>query len=328
VVDKPGDASVFYEATVPKPQIGARDVLVSIRAVSVNPIDYKLRGGAYGGIKATRILGFDGAGVVVETGAHAHLFKNGDEVYFSGSMHRNGTNAEFCAVDERLIALKPKRLNWAEAASIPLVTLTAGEGLQEVLGLRSFAPGKSILVIGAAGGVGGAVVQLAKKLHRLTVIGTASRPESRQKVLEWGADHVIDHANLKEDLAKIGFQDGVDYIFNCADFDSYLAVISEVIKPLGKAVGIVSCQKAVAPEVLRAFFLKRATFSWEFMFCKSMHGVDMESQGKLLQEVAMLIDQKVLDHQLSKTLNFWTDLPEAHRALETGKTIGKIALTL
>ncbi|HEV2695197.1 MAG TPA: zinc-binding alcohol dehydrogenase family protein [Verrucomicrobiae bacterium] len=320
------DPKSLTDVELPQPKPTGSDVLVRIEAISVNPVDAKIRAPKSKVESAPRVLGWDAAGIVEAVGPDVEGFKEGDEVYYAGDVNRPGCNSEFQLVDERLISFKPLSLSFAEAAALPLTTITSWEALFEKLNidLHGDNAGKTLLIIGGAGGVGSITIQLAK-LAGLTVIATASRPETVEWVAKLGADHVIDHTKpLPAQLAAIGHKE-VDYIANFANTDKYWATMAEVIRPLGKIVSIV---ENTAPVDLNLLKSKSASFSWEFMFAKALHQTEMASQGELLEEVADLIDSKKLRTTLTETLTPINaeNLRKAHAQLESGRTIGKLVL--
>jgi len=332
-----GDAEVaLEEVSTSIPTLLPRDILVKIEAVGVNPVDTKVRGGwgeakPVPDTKQPHILGYDGVGFVAACGTEAALFKVGDRVYFAGDISRNGTNAEYTALDERICGRAPTTLG-SEAAAVPLTLLTAWEGLFERLDIQPLAPanaGKSILVLPGAGGVGSFVVQLAKKLGGLTVIATASRPESRQAALDLGADHTINHREpLRPQLEAClgaGAAGCVDYIYNAFDTSVYFEQYCDIIKPLGKIVTIVETSEHLDMSKLQR---KSATFVWELMFTRSLFGVEMERQHAILNNASRLIDGGLLKLPSVKVRPYTLeDLREAHKEQESGKVIGKLVLS-
>ena len=298
--------------------------MVRVRAISVNPVDTKVRrGGDIPG--GCRVLGWDVAGVV---GPEATLFKPGDEVYYAGSITRPGANSELHAVDERIVGRKPKTLSMPEAAALPLTAITAWEALFDRLQIDRLGgahAGRALLIIGGAGGVGSLAIQFAK-LAGLRVIATASRPESEKWVRSLGADFVVNHTRpLPPQLAELGFNT-VDFIANFADTDRYWNVMAELIRPQGRIVSIVENAAPLNLDVLQS---KSATFVWEFMFTRSMFATDdIAEQHKLLDEVAVLIDAGKLRDTLQTHLTpiNAANLRAAHAQLEAGRTISKIAL--
>jgi len=326
-----GGVEVLQLVEVPKPTPLPRDLLVRIKAVSSNPVDCKVRTN-YGAPSDKKfdpplILGWDAAGIVEEVGSEVKLFKVGDEVFFAGVVNKNGANAQYTIVDERIVGHKPKKFTWEQAAAVPLTGLTAYEGLAEQLGITPQVEQskKTILVVGAAGGVGSIVVQLSKKVFNLTVIGTASRPESVEFVKTQGADHIINHnGNLQEQLTALGFK-GVDYIFDTVDLDSNFDQVAPLLNPFGKIVGITGAKQPINYGIL---FPKRATLTWELMFTRGLTGIEMERQHEILEKLSELVDQGVITDRVTLTFKLSTDLSKAHIQQESGKTLGKIVLTV
>ncbi|WP_322068186.1 zinc-binding alcohol dehydrogenase family protein [Paraburkholderia bannensis] len=318
------DPQALYEVDLPKPQPGPRDLLVKIEAISVNPVDSKLRQGVQP--PSARILGWDAAGTVESVGADVKGFKPGDTVWYAGDITRPGSYAEFGLVDERIAGHRPTTISAAQAAALPLTAITAWELLFERLKVAEHGGrGESLLIIGAGGGVGSILVQLANKLTELTVIGTASRTSSQAWVRELGANHVIDHANpLRPQLEEVGINQ-VDHVISLTHTDSYYEQIVDLLKPQGQLALIDD------PSVLDAMPLKRKSISlhWEFMFTRSMYRTaDLDKQSLLLNRVAELIDQGTLRTTLGQhigTINA-TNLRKAHAQLESNKAVGKIVL--
>ena len=276
-------AESLVDLELPRPEPAGRDLLVAVRAVSVNPVDAKVRAGQAS--PAPRVLGWDAAGVVVGLGAGATLFAPGDEVYFAGDLTRPGTNSEYCLVDERIVARKPQRLDFAEAAALPLTALTAHEALFTRLriGRGEASRGQRLLVVGGAGGVGSIAIQLAKALTGLTVIATASRAESAQWVKTLGADHVIDHRDaLGDQLAALGAPE-VEYALCTADSDPYFARLGAIVAPQGALAFIVPPKE---PVVLAPLLMKSVTVAFELMFTRSMFKTaDMIEQQRALADI-------------------------------------------
>ncbi|MEM7733189.1 MAG: zinc-binding alcohol dehydrogenase family protein [Pseudomonadota bacterium] len=318
---------VFVDADLPKPEAKGRDILVAVKAVSVNPVDTKVRKG--GGDKVEnppRILGWDASGIVEAVGPEVTLFKPGDEVYYAGDITRSGSNAEYQLVDERIVGVKPNSLNFAEAAALPLTTITAYEAFFDRLGIdrdRGDA-GQSILIIGAGGGVGSIGVQLAKAAG-LTVIGTASRPETVAWVKELGADHTINHReDMPAQMHDLGF-DHFDHIAIFNDMRHWQACV-EMIRPQG---GIVSIDDTHHPMPMAGMKAKAATLHWEFMFARAMHQTpDMIEQHKLLTYVAGEIDAGRIRTTLETVVGTITaaNMQRAHSLIETGTAKGKVVL--
>jgi zinc-binding alcohol dehydrogenase family protein len=324
------DSSPFFTETeleVPTPE--PRDLLVRVKAVSINPVDYKVRSSPQRQ-HPSQILGYDAAGIVEAVGAEVSLFKVGDEVYYAGSVMRAGCNSEYHTVDERIVGNKPTSRSFAEAAALPLTTITAWEALFERLGIElEKTPdnrSSTILIIGGAGGVGSIAIQLAKQVAGLRVIATASRPESIAWCKEMGADATINHHQpFRSGLAAIDIN-YVDYILCLNDTAQHLPNMVDIIKPQGKICSIVSTN---SPFDLNPFFSKSITFVWELMFTKSMfQTADMQSQHDLLNQVATLIDRGTLKTTITKNLGVLngSNLEKAHKLLESGTAIGKIVL--
>lgn len=321
------DPQSLVDVDLPKPSPKGRDLLVAVKAVSVNPVDTKVRAPKDKVETEPRVLGWDAAGVVEGVGEGVTLFRPGDEVYYAGDITRSGSNAEFQLVDERIVGRKPRSLSFAEAAALPLTTLTAWEALFDHVGIdmESDNSGQSLLIIGGAGGVGSIAIQLAKHVG-LTVIATASRPETVKWVLGLGADRAVDHRQpLPPQLAALGFKE-VGFIANFANTDQYWAAMAELIAPQGHIVCIVENARPVEIGLLKS---KSASFSWEFMFTRAMFQTsDMGRQGELLNEVADLVDAGKLRVTKSETLTpiNAANLRKVHARLESGTAVGKITL--
>jgi zinc-binding alcohol dehydrogenase family protein len=317
---------LFSEIDMEVPKAEGRDILVRVKGVAVNPVDFKVRRGKVddGNFK---ILGWDAAGVVEAVGADVTLFRPGDEVWYAGDVTRSGSNTQFQLVDERIVAPKPKSLGFADAAALPLTAITAWEALFDRMMIDRNAKdanaGKTLLVIGGAGGVGSIAIQLGK-LAGLTVIATASRPETIDWVKDLGADQVINHRNpLNDELKAIGITH-VDYILCTSETDQYFDVMAEIITPQGRIATITEAKENHNVDLLKA---KSASFSYEFMFTRSMFQTpDMIEQHKLLSIVADLIDAGTLKNTANESFGALTpeSLRKAHALLESGKAIGKI----
>lgn len=322
------DPEALIDCTLPVPVPGPRDLLVQVAAVSVNPVDTKVRAPKAAVEAAPRVLGWDAAGTVVAVGSEVTLLRPGDAVWYAGSIVRPGSNAEFQCVDERIAALKPASLDFAAAAALPLTAITAWEALFERLGLDPDGAdaGRSLLIIGGAGGVGSIAIQLARRAG-LTTIVTASRPETVAWCRELGATHIIDHRQpLEAQLDALGFRQ-VDAIANFADTDAYWTTMCERIAPQGRICAIVENRAPLELGLLKA---KSAGFVWEFMFTRAQFGTpDMIGQHRLLTRVAGLVDAGELRTTLRETLGpiDAAHLREAHRRLESGASIGKLVLT-
>jgi zinc-binding alcohol dehydrogenase family protein len=316
------NALVELEIDVPQP--GPKDLLVEVRGISVNPVDVKVRTNMQPE-GAPRILGFDAAGIVKEVGSETTRFRPGDEVFYAGDITRPGTNTAFHIVDERIVGRKPSSLGFAEAAGMPLTTITAWEILFDSFGLKEGeGAGEALLVIGGAGGVGSILIQLAKKLIGLTVIATASRSDTRAWVEKMGADHVVNHRRpLDEEMKALGISPR--YVASLTNTAQHFASISDLIKPRGHIALIDD------PKVLDILPLKRkaVSVSWEFMFTRSMFQTeDMDAQHLLLNSVADLLDDGTLISTVNRqggTLSV-ASLRSAHELQESGTAIGKTVL--
>ncbi len=322
----------LIDIEVPKPKPEGHDLLVKVKAVSVNPVDTKIRAPKEMVEQLPKILGWDAAGIVEEAGKEVTLFKKGDEVYYSGSILRQGSNSEFQLVDERITGYKPKNLSFEEAAALPLTTITAWEGMFEQMIIpfnnAEQTIEKSILIIGGAGGVGSIAIQLAKQLTGLKVIATASREASRNWCLSLGADYVINHYNpFTDELNKIGIKE-VDYIFCLNDTGMHFSKSAEVLKPFGRFCTIIDVKpgERLNTNLLRS---KSGNFSWEFMFTKSSFQTpDMISQHKLLNMTAKLVENGVIKTTMRENFGKLNaeNLRKAHAVIESGNAVGKIVL--
>ncbi|HEY2992031.1 MAG TPA: zinc-binding alcohol dehydrogenase family protein [Methylomirabilota bacterium] len=322
------DPESLLDLEVEAPQATGRDLLVEVKAVAVNPVDYKSRAPRPQVESAPKILGWDVAGVVKAAGPEVTLFKPGDAVYYAGSRTRSGGNSELHLVDERIVGRKPRRLGFAEAAALPLTTLTAWEGLFDRLGISKTGgdAGRAVLIIGGAGGVGSIAIQLARRLGRLRVIATASRPESNKWVRELGADEVIDHTrDLAAQLEALGRPE-VEYILCCNSTDRHFPAFAPIIAPQGKICAIVGTQK---PVDLAPLMQKSVTFAWELMFTRPMfQTADMIVQHQILDEAATLVEAGTLESTAATRLApiNAANLKKAHALLEDGHVVGKIVL--
>jgi NADPH2:quinone reductase len=311
-----------FETDVAEP--GPNDLLVEVRGISLNPVDVKVRANMQPD-GAQRILGFDAAGIVQAVGSETTRFKPGDEVFYAGDITRPGSNAEFQLVDERIVGRKPSSLDFAEAAGIPLTTITAWEILFDNFGLKEGeGEGDALLVIGGAGGVGSILIQLAKQLTGLEVIATASRPDTRAWVEKMGANHVVNHRNpLDEEMKALSISPR--YVAALTNTDEHIASIVELIKPRGRIALIDDPQSL---DIMPLKF-KALTLSWEFMFTRSMFQTeDMDVQHKLLNRVADLLDDGTLISTVNQhfgTMNV-ENLRRAHELQESGAAIGKTVL--
>lgn len=322
------DPESLIDLTLDRPVPTGRDLLVEVKAVSVNPVDTKVR-------KRTEttgepvVLGYDAAGVVAEVGPDVTLFRPGDEVFYAGSIARPGTNAEFHLVDERIVGRKPTRLGFAAAAALPLTAITAWEMMFDRLGIPRGRDGRdggpALLLIGSAGGVGSIAIQLARALTDVTVIGTASRPETVGWARSLGAHHVIDHTQpMAPQLAAIGHAT-VPYIFCTTSTDQHFDAIAEVIAPQGR-FGLIDDP---GPIDVRKLKRKCASLHWELMFTRPLFGTpDMIEQHRLLDAVADLVDAGRIETTATETLGRIdaATLRRAHALIESGRTRGKLVL--
>src|SRR5688572_14081883 len=317
----------LVDVDIDKPAPQGRDLLVQVKAISVNPVDTKVRKrAAPKDGEPPKILGYDATGVVAAVGSEVKLFKPGDEVWYAGSIIRPGTNAEFHLVDERIVGKKPKSLDFAAAAALPLTSITAWEMLFDRFGVaRGGGEGKSLLIIGGAGGVGSIAIQLARTLSKLTVIATASRPETQSWCKELGAHHVIDHSKpMGEQLKAIGHR-FVDYIFGVTQSDQHFDTIADAIAPQGK-FGLIDDPKPFEFSKLKG---KSASLHWEAMFTRSTFQTpDMDAQHKLLNEVAAMVDAGTIRTTLAENLGAINaaNLRRAHAMVESGRMRGKVVL--
>ncbi len=323
------DQGAFLDVDLPKPSPAGHDMLVAVKAIAVNPVDTKVRGGRgkEGVVEdPPRVIGWDASGIVEAVGDQVKLFKPGDEVWYAGDITRPGCNSEFQIIDERIVGRKPTSLSHAEAAALPLTTITAYEAFFDRLGIDRDGTdkGQSILIIGAGGGVGSIGIQLAKHAG-LVVIATASRPETEAWVRELGADHVVNH---REDMVAQTRALGMDHVDHIAIFNDmrHWATAVELIRPEG---GIVTIDDTHLPMPMDGMKTKAASLHWEFMFARAMHQTpDMIEQHKLLSWVADEIDAGRLRTTVNKVLapiNAST-MREAHRLVETGQAKGKIVV--
>jgi len=320
------DPQSLVELDVPTPTPGDRDLLVRVHAVSVNPVDTKVRAPQADG--TPRVLGFDAAGTVEAVGKDVTLFKPGDDVYYAGDITRAGSNAGYQLVDERIVGNKPESLDFAHAAALPLTAITAWELLFQRMpfSIDGGGRGKSLLVIAGAGGVGSIAIQLAK-LAGFTVIATASRADSVAWCKTMGAEHVIDHREaLAPQLAKLGFAQ-IDVALNLADTARYWDALGELLAPQGH-VGLI-VEPSGPLQIGDPYKLKCIGIHWEMMFARARFRTDdMIEQHRLLNQVAALIDGGRLRGTHTETLGKIdaAGLREAHRRLASGGTIGKLVL--
>lgn len=317
----------LIDVDLPVPEARGRDLLVEIKAVSVNPVDVKLRASAAPERDQFRILGWDAAGIVKAVGSDVTFFKPGDEVFYAGTINRPGSNAEFHLVDERIVGRKPKSLDFAAAAALPLTSLTAYETLFDRLKVQDPVPGaaRAILIIGGAGGVGSIAIQIVRALTDLTVIATASRPETQAWVKDLGAHHVVDHSQpIAPQIAALGIG-APGFIFSTTNTNDHIASIVEVIAPQGRFALIDD------PKTLDVVPFKRKAVSihWELMFTRPLfETADIEEQHRHLNRIADLVDRGEIRTTLTDTLGKIdaANLKKAHAMVESGRMKGKVVL--
>lgn len=320
-------ADSLVDLDLPKPEASGRDLLVRVEAVSVNPVDTKVRAPGKPDRTTPHVLGWDAAGVIESVGPEVTLFRPGGKVYYAGDITRPGSNSEYQLVDERVVGRRPSSVTVEEAAALPLVSITAYEALFERLGLilDGSSKGHTLLIIAGAGGVGSMAIQLAK-LAGLTVFATASRPDSVAWVKQLGADHILNHRQpLRPQVETVG-QGFVDYIFNCVDTDGYWDAMTDLIAPQGRICTIVDNKGPLSQQVLK---LKSAAHVWELMFTRSKYQTaDMIEQHRLLNRIADWIDEGKVKSILRETLRpiNSTNLKKAHAKLESGTMIGKLVV--
>ena len=318
----------LVDIQIEQPQPTGKDLLVHVQAIAVNPVDYKVRAPKDDVEITPRILGWDAAGEVMAVGSEVEHFAVGDQVFYAGDITRPGSNSEYQLVDERIVGKKPTSLTFAEAAALPLTSITAWEALFERLSISPGGndAGKSILIIGGAGGVGSIAIQLAKQLSKLTVIATASSPKSIAWVKKLGADRVVNHRNaLDEELTAIGMPE-IDYILCLNSTAQHWSAMANAIGPQGRICSIVETPDPVNLDMLKS---KSATFVWEFMFTRSMYQTpDMIEQQRLLASIAKLIDEGQLVTTVNEVIRPINakNLRKAHAMVEQGNTIGKVVL--
>lgn len=318
--------NALEDVILDKPAPTGRDLLIEVKAVSVNPVDTKVRQRADPG-GTPKVLGFDAAGVVVATGPEAELFKVGDAVFYAGSIARPGTNSQFHLVDERIVGTKPESLDFPAAAALPLTSITAWELLFDRLEIKR-GPGadtRTLLIVGGAGGVGSIAIQLARQLTSLTVIATASRPNTKQWCKDLGAHHVIDHSQpLKPQIDALGLKDP-ELVVSLTATDQHQADIADLIAPQGR-FGLIDDPTAFN---LGLFKRKCVSVHWEFMFTRALFDTaDIVAQHTLLDEVAKLVDKGVIRTTLTETMGTINaaNMIKAHALIESGKAKGKVVL--
>jgi len=321
--------NALVDTTVPDPVPGPNDILVAVYGIGVNPVDTKIRSLREPAAGEIGILGWDASGAVLSVGENVFDFKEGDEVWYAGAVNRHGCNAQYQVVDARIASKKPRTLSFADAAAMPLTFLTAWELLFERLGLteeNTATDSATLLITGAAGGVGSALLQLAKLNHNLTTIATASRPESQQWAKKMGADIVIDHSQpLAPQLQHHGIQQ-VTHVASLTHTEQHFAALIELLAPQGHFALIDDPEQPLDIKLMKP---KSIALHWEFMFTRSLfETTDMHRQGQILREVAELTDAGKL--QTTKTEHFGdlsaANLIRAHKQLESHSTVGKIVL--
>jgi NADPH:quinone reductase len=321
------DAKSLVDINLPKPVATGHDILVEVKAVSVNPVDYKVRRSTPPDGIDWKVVGWDATGIVVSVGPDATLFRPGDEVWYAGSITRSGTNAEFHLVDERIVGHKPKTLDWAEAAALPLTSLTAWETFFDRIDVKKQVPGAShaILIIGGAGGVGSIAIQIARQCTELTVIATASRPETHDFVKSMGAHYVVNHSNsIAQEVAALGIG-APAFVFSTTQTNKHAADIAELIAPQGRFALIDDASKL---DVM-LFARKAVSIHHELMFTRPLYSTpDLAEQGRILNDVARLVDQGKIRSTLTQRLGSINaaNLKLAHAQLESGTTVGKVVL--
>ncbi|WP_368933186.1 zinc-binding alcohol dehydrogenase family protein [Citrobacter sp. RHB21-C01] len=319
------DASLV-DIDLPRPVAEGGDILVEVKAVSVNPVDYKIRSSTPPADGDWKVLGWDAAGIVQEVGPDVTQFAVGDEVYYAGSLIRPGTNAEFHLVDARIVGRKPASLDWAEAAALPFTTLTAWEAMFDRLDVTKPVPGAAaILIIGGAGGVGSIAIQIARQRTDLIVISTASRPETQEWVKGLGAHHVIDHSRpLAPQIAELNIG-APAFVFSTTHTEQHASDIAELIAPQGR-FGFIDDPKALD---VMLFKRKAVSIHHELMFTRSLYGTpDMDEQGKILNSLAVLVDDGKIRTTLTEKLSpiNAANLKTVHALIESGAARGKIVL--
>ena len=321
------DPHCLTDLELPDPVAGGRDLLVRVRAVSVNPVDTKLRRNVAPPPGEVRVLGYDASGVVEAVGPQATLFRPGDEVWYAGSRTRAGTNAELHLVDERIVGRKPRTLDFAQAAAMPLTAITAWEALFDRLQLRlgRAQDAGTLLITAGAGGVGSIAIQLARRLSGARIVATASRPQSREQAGRLGAHLVIDHGQpLSKALQQAGIR-WAERIFSISHTDLHFAELARAVAPQGR-ICVIDDPEPIDVRLLKA---RCASLHWEAMFARSgFETTDMAEQGRLLNEVAALVDDGMLRTTHARTLGRIdaANLRTAHAMIESGHTVGKITL--
>ena len=317
------DENSFIDFETEMPTPGKRDVLVRIKAISVNPVDYKVRQSAAkeDELEEPKIIGWDASGIIEEVGSEVTLFSKGDEVFYSGDLQRSGCYSEFQTVDERIVALKPGNISWEDAAALPLTSLTAWECIFDRMQIQeNEGKNKSILVIGGAGGVGSIAIQILKELTQLKVIATASRDITSDWCKKMGADAVVNHKDLKENMKDYG---KVDYILNFADTSGHWEDMAEIVAPQGAICCVVNTTEDVDLNLLKS---KSVSFHWELMFTRPMfHTDDMIAQHHILDRIRAMVEEGRIRSTAKEYFTGLTakTLKEVHQLQESGKSVGK-----
>jgi zinc-binding alcohol dehydrogenase family protein len=324
-----GGPEVLKFDDIPKPKPNPKDLLVKVMAISVNPVDTKVRQRGEPGSSVPNpplILGWDAAGTVEAAGDEVENFKVGDAVYFAGDIGRPGSCAEYCRVEERRAGEKPSRLSFEEAAAIPLTALTGWEGLIESMSADQAEPGaRTLLLIGGAGGVGSITIQIARQVCGLQVIATASREESIAFCREMGADHVINHKNsLLPQMRELGF-DGADFIFSCWELNNF-SQLAKCLNPLGHICFILAGEASKSMD-LSGLFTIRGSVSFEFMFTRPRSGRSPEKQGEILNRVSQLLDDGILKTTMTEKFSL-SEVQKVHRRIESRHTRGKLVMVV
>lgn len=320
-------ADALVDLNMDRPAPTGRDLLVKVRAVSVNPVDYKIRQSRPPETDQPAVLGWDAVGEVVEVGNDTSLFKPGDQVWYAGAINRPGTNAEFHLVDERIVGKAPKSVSDAQAAALPLTTLTAYEMLFDRLRVATPVPGaaNAVVIIGGSGGVGSIAIQLLRALTDLTVIATASREETKDWVKTLGAHHVIDHSKpLTPQIESLGLG-APGFVFSTTHTHQYVEQAAEFIAPQGR-FGLIDDPESLN---IMPFKVKAVSTHWELMFTRPLFETpDMARQGEILNEAAQLLDAGKISSTATETLGVINadNLKKAHTILESGAARGKLVL--
>jgi zinc-binding alcohol dehydrogenase family protein len=317
----------FQAIELAMPEATEHDLLVKIEAIALNPVDTKVKASLMDRQEPARILGWDAVGTVVSVGSECSIFKAGDKVFYAGDVSRAGCNASHQLVDERIVGKAPENLSAEQCAAMPLTSITAWEALFSRLNVEKDNGHKSILIIGGAGGVGSIAIQLAKVLTQLTVITTASRPESVDWCRQMGADHIVNHhQDIKQQFTQLELKQP-DYIFCCADTDPYFDVMADLIAPEGMICAIVDTRR---PQQLAKSKSKSAGFVWEFMFTRARSTPQAKlEQHHILTQVSTMLDTGQLKSTHTKTVGPLSNenLNLAHQMIKSGATVGKIVLS-